>query len=104
MTLGDLVLVNALLLQLFIPLNFLGIVYRQIKYALADMDDLVRLFERTPEIRDAPDAAELQVTQGELRFENGDFRLSAGSANPVQCELHRAAGPQAGGGRRQRGR
>ena len=73
MTLGDLVLVNALLLQLFIPLNFLGIVYRQIKYALADMDDLVRLFERTPEIRDAPAATELQVTQGELRFERVHF-------------------------------
>jgi ATP-binding cassette subfamily B protein len=73
LTLGDLVLVNALLLQLFIPLNFLGIVYRQIKYALADMDDLVRLFERTPEIRDAPVAAELRVTQGELRFENVHF-------------------------------
>jgi len=73
LTLGDLVLVNALLLQLFIPLNFLGIVYRQIKYALADMDDLIRLFERTPEIRDAPDVVPLQVTQGELRFENVDF-------------------------------
>ncbi|MBL8258729.1 MAG: ABC transporter ATP-binding protein/permease [Candidatus Competibacteraceae bacterium] len=73
MTLGDLVLVNALLLQLFIPLNMLGIVYRQIKYALADMDDLIRLFERTPEIRDAADAAELVVTRGELRFERVDF-------------------------------
>lgn len=73
LTLGDLVLVNALLLQLFIPLNFLGIVYRQIKYALADMDDLIRLLERSPEIRDAPDAVPLQVTQGELRFEHVDF-------------------------------
>ncbi len=73
LTLGDLVLVNALLLQLFIPLNFLGIVYRQIKYALADMDDLIRLFERTPEVHDAPDALPLQITQGELRFENVDF-------------------------------
>jgi ATP-binding cassette subfamily B protein len=73
LTLGDLVLVNALLLQLFIPLNFLGIVYRQIKYALADMDDLVRMFERTLEIRDAPAATELRVTQGELRFENVHF-------------------------------
>ncbi len=73
LSLGDLVLVNALLLQLFIPLNFLGIVYRQIKYALADMDDLVRLFERVPEIRDAPAAAELAVTRGELRFEQVDF-------------------------------
>lgn len=73
MTLGDLVLVNALLLQLFIPLNFLGIVYRQIKYALADMDDLVRLLGRNPEIRDASDAAELAVTNGELRFERVNF-------------------------------
>ena len=73
MTLGDLVLVNALLLQLFIPLNFLGVVYRQIRYALADMDDLVRLLERTPEIRDAPTAAELVVKQGELRFERVSF-------------------------------
>ncbi len=73
MTLGDLVLVNALLLQLFIPLNFLGIVYRQIKYALADMDDLVHLFEQTPEICDAPAAADLQVNHGELRFEAVNF-------------------------------
>ncbi|QQS54155.1 MAG: ABC transporter ATP-binding protein/permease [Candidatus Competibacteraceae bacterium] len=73
MTLGDLVLVNALLLQLFIPLNFLGIVYRQIKYALADMDDLVRLFKHIPEIRDAPAAAKLAVARGELRFEQVDF-------------------------------
>jgi ATP-binding cassette subfamily B protein len=73
MTLGDLVLVNALLLQLFIPLNFLGIVYRQIRYALADMDDLVRLLGRAPEIRDASDAAELTVTRGELRFERVEF-------------------------------
>ena len=73
LTIGDLVLVNALLLQLFIPLNFLGIVYRQIKYALADMDDLIRLFERRPEVRDAPAAAQLQVTQGELRFEQVNF-------------------------------
>ncbi|HRY16700.1 MAG TPA: ATP-binding cassette domain-containing protein, partial [Candidatus Competibacteraceae bacterium] len=73
LTLGDLVLVNSLLLQLFIPLNFLGIVYRQIKYALADMDDLIRLFERAPEVRDAPSASELRVTQGELRFEKVSF-------------------------------
>ena len=73
MTLGDLVLVNALLLQLFIPLNFLGIVYRQIKYALADMDDLMRLLERVPEIRDTTNAVELAVTNGELCFEQVNF-------------------------------
>ncbi len=73
LSLGDLVLVNALLLQLFIPLNFLGIVYRQIKYALADMDDLVRLLAREPEIRDAGDAKTLALPRGELRFEQVDF-------------------------------
>ena len=62
-----------LLLQLFIPLNFLGIVYRQIKYALADMDDLIRLFERRPEVCDVPTATTLQATQGELRFEQVNF-------------------------------
>lgn len=73
LSLGDLVLVNTLLLQLFIPLNFLGIVYRQIKYALADMDDLVQLLARTPEIRDVVDARTLVSARGELRFEQVDF-------------------------------
>ena len=73
MTLGDLVLVNALLLQLFIPLNFLGIVYRQIKYALADMDLIFKLLERKPEILDAPDAKPLVLNQGRIRFEAVEF-------------------------------
>jgi len=73
MTLGDLVLVNAFLLQLFIPLNFLGIVYRQIKYSLADMDLIFKLLERTPEIRDADDAVPLRLSGGEIRFESVDF-------------------------------
>jgi ATP-binding cassette subfamily B protein len=73
MSIGDLVLVNAFLLQLFIPLNFLGIVYRQIKYSLADMDLIFKLLERQPEITDAPDAAALQLAGGEVRFEQVDF-------------------------------
>ncbi len=73
MTIGDLVLVNAFLLQLFIPLNFLGIVYRQVKYSLADMDLIFKLLEREPEILDAPGAVELQVKGGEVRFEQVDF-------------------------------
>ncbi len=73
MSLGDLVLVNAFMLQLFIPLNFLGIVYRQIKYALADMDLILKLLEREPEIRDVPDARPLRLAQGEIRFERVDF-------------------------------
>ena len=73
MSLGDLVLVNAFLLQLFIPLGFLGIVYRQIKYSLADMDLVFKLLEREPEIVDRADAAPLNVKQGHVRFENVDF-------------------------------
>ncbi len=73
MSLGDLVLVNAFLLQLFIPLNFLGMVYRQIKYSLADMDLIFKLLEREPEIRDRPDARPLVLRRGEVRFDRVDF-------------------------------
>ncbi len=73
MTIGDLVLVNAFLLQLFIPLNFLGVVYRQIKYSLADMDLVFKLLERQPEINDSPGAADLVLNGGEVRFDNVDF-------------------------------
>lgn len=73
MTIGDLVLVNAYLLQLFIPLNFLGTVYREIRNALTDMEKLFSILHRTPEIVDAPDAKPLQVTRGEVRFEAVQF-------------------------------
>ncbi|RLJ16032.1 metal ABC transporter permease [bacterium endosymbiont of Escarpia laminata] len=73
MSIGDLVLVNAFMLQLFIPLNFLGIVYRQIKYSLADMDLIFKLLKQEPEITDAPDAQPLVLREGEVRFECVDF-------------------------------
>ena len=73
MTVGDLVLVNALLLQLFIPLGFLGVVYRQIKYALADMDLVFKLLERRAEIADRPDAKPLVAGAGGIRFEQVSF-------------------------------
>jgi ATP-binding cassette subfamily B protein len=72
-SLGDLVLLNAFLLQLFIPLGFLGIVYRQIKYSLADMDLIFKLLERQPEVEDAPQAEPLRVSGGHIRFEQVDF-------------------------------
>ena len=73
MTVGDLVLVNAFLLQLFIPLNFLGVVYRQIKYSLADMDLIFKLLEQRPEIQDPVDAPALQLRGGGFHFEKVDF-------------------------------
>ena len=73
MSIGDLVLVNAFMLQLFIPLNFLGIVYRQIKYSMADMDLVFKLLELEPEIRDAAHARPLLLKRGEVRFEQVDF-------------------------------
>jgi ABC-type transport system involved in Fe-S cluster assembly fused permease/ATPase subunit len=73
MSVGDLVLVNAFMLQLFMPLNFLGVVYRQIKYALADMDLVFKLLEREPEIQDRPGAPALILKQGAIRFEHVDF-------------------------------
>jgi ATP-binding cassette subfamily B protein len=73
MTLGDLVLVNAYLIQLFIPLNFLGTVYREIRNALTDMEKLFGLLHKPPEITDADDAKPLQAKQGEVRFEQVSF-------------------------------
>jgi ATP-binding cassette subfamily B protein len=74
MTLGDLVMVNAFMIQLYIPLNFLGVIYREIKQSLTDLDKMFALMEREREVADAPDAAPL-VTGGTpaVRFESVDF-------------------------------
>ena len=77
MTLGDLVLVNAFLLQLFIPLNFLGIVYSQLKHALTDMHLMFDVLDKEPEITDRPDARPLDATNAEVRFEQVSFAYDA---------------------------
>ena len=73
MTIGDLVLVNAFMIQLFIPLNFLGFVYREIKNSLANIEQMFRLLETGTGIQDRPDATELKVAKGTVRFEGVSF-------------------------------
>ena len=73
LTLGDLVLINGLLIQLYIPLNFLGMVYREIKQALIDTDRMFRLLEQNREIQDGADAATLAAGSASIRFEHVDF-------------------------------
>ncbi|HJW10202.1 MAG TPA: ABC transporter transmembrane domain-containing protein, partial [Albitalea sp.] len=85
MTLGDLVMINAFMIQLYIPLNFLGVIYREIKQSLTDLDKMFTLIEREREIDDAPDARPLQVTRGDVKFEHVNFAYEA--ARPILHDL-----------------
>jgi len=73
MTIGDLVLVNAMMLQLFIPLNFLGIIYRALKYSLADMDMMLKLLDTKQTVNDIENAKLLKVSDAVVRFDNVSF-------------------------------
>ena len=73
MTLGDLAMVNAYMIQLFIPLNFLGFVYREMRRALTDLENMLGLLKREPAIKDKPGAKPLAVSQGEIVFAGVDF-------------------------------
>ena len=73
MSLGDLVLVNAFLIQLYMPLNFLGVIYREIRQALADIERMFGLLGEHREIADAPDAQPLEASSIEVRFNAVDF-------------------------------
>ncbi len=73
MTLGDLVLVNAFMLQLYVPLNFLGVIYREIEQSLADMERLFVLMDQNRDVADAPEAQPLQISGAEVRFTHVDF-------------------------------
>jgi len=97
LTLGDLVLVNTLMIQLYIPLNFLGVIYREIKQATTDMDRMFVLLGTEQEVADAPDAPVLRVNGAEVRFrhvgfsyeknrvilDDVDFTIAAGTTTAV---------------------
>ena len=74
LTVGDFVLVNAYLVQLYMPLNFLGVVYRNIKQSLIDLESMFRLLDVQAEIADAPGAVPLEVDRGEVVFDRVSFR------------------------------
>jgi ATP-binding cassette, subfamily B, heavy metal transporter len=72
-TVGDFVMVNAMMIQLYQPLNFMGMVYREIKQAVIDIEKMFDVLSRNPEIRDVPGATPLVVTSGHVRFDNVQF-------------------------------
>ena len=80
-TVGDFVMVNAMMIQLYQPLNFMGMVYREIKQAVIDIEKMFNVLSRNPEIRDDPGAVPLIVTSGNVRFENVHFAYEA--ARPI---------------------
>src|ERR1700680_2334746 len=72
-TVGDFVMVNAMMIQLYQPLNFMGMVYREIKQAIIDIEKMFSVLSRNPEIKDIPGATPLTVRSGNVRFDNVQF-------------------------------
>jgi len=85
LSLGELVMLNAYLIQLFLPLNFLGFVYREIRRALTDLENMLGLLTRKPAIIDTPAAQSLQLNGAEIRFENVSFRYQ--TERPILQDL-----------------
>src|ERR1700751_448453 len=80
-TVGDFVLINAMMIQLYVPLNFMGMVYREIKQAIIDIEKMFSVLQRDPEIKDAPGAKPLAITAGSVRFE--DVRFAYEPERPI---------------------
>ncbi len=85
MTLGDLVMVNAFMIQLYIPLGFLGVLYREIKQSLTDLDKMFTLMEREREIADMPEAKPLRVDGANVTFSHVNFAYEA--ARPILHDI-----------------
>nr|NDG06385.1 ABC transporter ATP-binding protein/permease [Oxalobacteraceae bacterium] len=92
MTLGDLVLVNAFMIQLYIPLNFLGVIYRELKQSLADIERMFALLDENREVADSPSAVALQVDRAELKFQHIDFSYEAKRQILFDVDFQVAAG------------
>jgi len=80
-TIGEFVLVNSLLIQIYMPLNFLGMVYREIKQSLVDMEKMFNMIRQKSEVSDRPDAAELEMDGGAVEFDDVSFHYDA--ARPI---------------------
>ncbi len=92
LTLGDLVMINAYLLQLFMPLNFLGFVYREIRHSLTDMEKMFNILENESDIRDKPNAKDLVTDNASITFENVNFAYHPERAILKNCSFQVAAG------------
>src|SRR3954467_11397625 len=79
-TVGDFVMINAMMIQLFVPLNFMGFVYREIRQAVIDIEKMFDVLERPAEIKDAPGAPPLKVASGHVRFEDVRFAYDSDRA------------------------
>jgi ATP-binding cassette, subfamily B, heavy metal transporter len=80
-TVGDFVMINAMMIQLYQPLNFMGMVYREIKQAIIDIEKMFEVLSRNPEVKDRKDAAPLVVSSGNVRFD--DVRFSYDAERPI---------------------
>lgn len=92
MTLGDLAMINAYMIQLFIPLNFLGFVYREIRRSLTDLENMLALLKRKAAIQDTADAQPLVVSRGEIHWQAVDFAYHSERPILQQFNLHIPAG------------